>query len=83
MFNVLIELGAGSWKVWKIVRIHSGPHVGDSILVGNDVIECHKVWIGQDYIYAFSTMRITAPSQLNDYVQKGWTTSYPLARAGQ
>lgn len=71
--NVNVTVGVGMWKVSKRVNLASCPHTNDFIDVDGITLQCDRVYIGSDYVQIESIERFQSESDMDEYIQAGWT----------
>lgn len=53
--HVFVEVGIGAWMARIDTMLVAAPHVGDEIIVEEQVITCEHVRIGPDAVYVRET----------------------------
>lgn len=68
---VKVNVGIGSWRASTVVRLCAAPHVGDQIVVHEDIVECERVVILPDHVEVFALRGFTSESDTAE-VQREW-----------
>ena len=65
--KVNVSVGIGAWTARKKVHLVACPHVGDHIVVGEQVVVCDRVTIGSKDVDVHQTVHFTSEDQATDY----------------
>lgn len=70
VLNVKVTVGVGAWTATTTVKLVACPHVGDSVIVGEDVVACDRVRIGWDLVEVFDKSRFSSEKDAQDQQRK-------------
>lgn len=66
--KVLVSVGGiGAWKAQATKMLVACPHVGDFIMLGDAVVHCDKVCIGDDVVLVEETVHFQSEEDAKSY----------------
>lgn len=65
--RAIVTVGIGAWSVTKEIKLIACPHVGDMVVIGENVITCERVYIGTDRVHIEETRRFQSEQDAKDF----------------
>ncbi len=67
IIRVHVLVGIGAWMAEAHVDLPAAPHVGDQIVVGDQVIHCERVRLFPDHIEVYEKIHFQSETSARNY----------------